>query len=304
MIIFSDELQKKRQSYNDFIRDFRKFLKEEEPEVIKMVLAYLRKQQKSVSLSDIKQALSDGHFDDDDVFEKWKTDCLKFVSVYLMSKWKTAMKAGTEKIKRHSHTFSFDLKYGNTEKWLKNHAAEFVKDITKNQRDTLNVLIVRAAKENINPDALAKQIRSAIGLTKKDALANQRLYLKRYQSILQTNPKISIEKAEQMAAQSAAEYAKKQLDRRSMTIARTELARGYNAGEYYGIKQAQKEKVLGKMKKATMCAGPEACKGCLDIDGMEVGIDEYFVTNWGEFLYPPYHPCCRCCVVYIEEVRR
>lgn len=83
-----------------------------------------------------------------------------------------------------------------------------------------------------------------------------------------------------------------------MNIARTELATAYNAGEHYSIKQAQQEGLLGKMKKAASTAGDgRVCGECQNVDGEEIWIDEEFPNG---YLFPAFHPSCRCGVKYIE----
>ncbi len=107
--------------------------------------------------------------------------------------------------------------------------------------------------------------------------------------------------AEKKALEKAKQYAKNQKEYRAMTIARTELAGAYNAGEFYSIKQAQKDGLMGKVKKYAISAGDgRVCKGCREVEGQEVNQEEYFKTQWGDVLFPPFHTSCRCAVEYEE----
>ena len=107
--------------------------------------------------------------------------------------------------------------------------------------------------------------------------------------------------AEKKALEKAKQYAKNQKEYRAMTIARTELAGAYNAGEFYSIKQAQKDGLMGKVKKYVITAGDgRVCKGCREVEGQEVNQEEYFKTQWGDVLFPPFHTSCRCAVEYEE----
>ncbi len=107
--------------------------------------------------------------------------------------------------------------------------------------------------------------------------------------------------AEKKALEKAKQYAKNQKEYRAMTIARTELAGAYNAGEFYSMKQAQKDGLMGKVKKYVITAGDgRVCKGCREVEGQEVNQEEYFKTQWGDVLFPPFHTSCRCAVEYEE----
>lgn len=298
MILFVDAINKNNNNYIDFIRDLKKFLKEEEPELTDKTYSFLRRLKNTTSIQKIEQALLSGQFDDEETFAKWQEEYTGFVDSKLSKKWIIAMIAGASFIKHSRKQFTFDLKYPATEKWLQSYGAEFVREITRAQKETLNILILRTAKSNVSPDALAKQIQSVIGLTRKQAIANQNYYLKRIESILKVNPAIDKQKAEKIAAESAAKYAKRQLNSRAMIIARTELARAYHAGEYYGIKQAQTEGLIGKIVKRISTAGDRrVCEDCKTLDGETMELDDLVLDG---LLFPPWHPCCRCEVEYIE----
>ena len=115
------------------------------------------------------------------------------------------------------------------------------------------------------------------------------------------HPKMKEQAAEKKALEKAKQYAKNQKEYRAMTIARTELAGAYNAGEFYSMKQAQKDGLMGKVKKYVITAGDgRVCKGCREVEGQEVEQDDYFKTQWGDVLFPPFHTSCRCAVEYEE----
>ncbi len=70
--------------------------------------------------------------------------------------------------------------------------------------------------------------------------------------------------AEKKALEKAKQYAKNQREYRAMTIARTELAGAYNAGEFYSIKQGSKRWAYGKSEKNMLylLVMVEFVKGC------------------------------------------
>ena len=56
-----------------------------------------------------------------------------------------------------------------------------------------------------------------------------------------------------------------------------------------------------KVKKYAISAGDgRVCKGCREVEGQEVKQDDYFETQWGKVLFPPFHTSCRCAVEYEE----
>ena len=102
---------------------------------------------------------------------------------------------------------------------------------------------------------IGKLLQPMIGLHKGQVTANLNYYNNMKQNLLKNHPRMKEETAEKKALEQAKKYAQKQKEYRAATIARTELVRAYNAGEYYGIKQAQYEGLLGKVKKFAVSAG-------------------------------------------------
>ena len=187
-----------------------------------------------------------------------------------------ALEKGAKEVLRKKPSFSFDIKYSLTQKWLEQNCLKQIKDLTNMQK-------------------------KSIGLHRGQATANINYYYNIKQSFLKNNPSMKEEIAEKKAFEQSKKYAKKQKQYRAMTIARTELVRAYNAGEYYSIKQAQAEGYLGKVKKFSVSAGDKrVCKGCTEVEGVFLELHEPFVTEWGRVLFPPFHTSCRCVVEYEE----
>ena len=58
---------------------------------------------------------------------------------------------------------------------------------------------------------------------------------------------------------------------------------------------------MGNVIKYAISAGDgRVCKGCRDVEGQEVKQYDYFETQWGNVLFPPFHTDCRCAVEYEE----
>ncbi len=305
MIILFDGIKKSEPKYTNYIKGLRGFLKREEEKLTKIVLRFLENSKNCVDRKTIKYCVLERKNLTGDIFDKLKDDCKNFIQKDLKTVWLKSMTAGAVSAGESIGRFYFVKKSGNyeeyfAEKWLNEHAAEFVKDISKGQREALNTLIVRAYKENIAPDALAKQIEGVIGLTRPQATANQNYFFNRYKNLIERKP-LPHEKDIEKILKDTQNYAKRQMERRAMTIARTELVKGYHAGEYYGVKYAQGEGLMGKTTKRISTAGDgRVCEDCQNLDGTDAEMDEYFNTRWGDILFPPFHPCCRCEVLYIE----
>lgn len=297
MIYLYNELQKSKKPYPEIIRKLRAMLEREEPELIKFTARALKNQQNCVSYQDLRKAIIKGELDKR-IFKEWNQEYSKFINEKLYPKWLKAMKEGTKNIKEKKVEFFFDVNFDLTQKWLDKHGAELVVQITDTQRQAVNALIKKAVYFQGSPDSLAMLIRPTIGLYKGQAIANYNYYTAIYNGFLKANPRMRKQTAEKRATEAAAKYAEKQHRYRAMNIARTELAFAYNAGEHYGIKQAQSEGLMGKTMKCSSSAGDtRVCEDCQNLDGTEVYIDENFSNG---FLIPPYHPSCRCCVEYIE----
>lgn len=313
MIVFFRDVSKKKPEYKNFIQGLREFLIKEEPELAKETKKFLREQESKIPFETIVKCIVLREMLGDKTFLTSKKDYEKFIQTKLNMEWKKSMTAGAKTIENNCQRFSFDIKYALTEKWLKRHGAEFVNEISNAQRRTLNELIVRAAKTNIAPDVLAKQIRPVIGLTRGQAIANQNYFFKRYEKLMKIKPNAGVAEVSKLLADTR-NYSEKQLDRRAMTIARTELARGYHAGEYYGIKQAQSQGLIGRVIKKISTAGDKrVCEKCQNMDGKETEMNGRFQYGKEDIendksslnekdgeLFPPFHPCCRCEVLYIE----
>ena len=195
----------------------------------------------------------------------------------------------------------FDIKYHETKKWLEKSCAEQIVYITNMQKQAIKLVIDRAETLGITADGTAELLKPLIGLHKGQVVANVNYYNSIKQNLLQNHPKMKEQTAEQKVLEKAKQYAKRQKEQRAMNIARTELAGAYNAGEFYGIKQAQKDGLMGKVIKYAISAGDgRVCKGCRDVEGQEVKQYDYFETQWGNVLFPPFHTDCRCAVEYEE----
>lgn len=297
MITLYNEVQKAGKRYPKAIRRLRRMLKREEPELVKIVARQLKKQQNTISYADLRECVVNKEVTEK-IWKNWTEDYSRFINEKMYPQWIKAMQEGAEELKSKKSPFVFDMHYSQTQKWLGEHGAELITQISEGQREAINFLIKKAVSEEMTVDTLAMFIRPTIGLHRGQVIANYRYYNTVKAGLLKANPQMKAAVAEKKAAAAAAKYAEKQHRYRAMNIARTELATAYNAGEYYSIKQAQHEGLLGKMRKRVSTAGDRrVCGDCQNVDGAEVEMREEFPNG---YMFPPFHPSCRCCVEYIE----
>ncbi len=301
---FHSEVKKEQHNYPEAIKELRETLEEEQPELEQYLIELWDNQQREITAQQYIEMVKKGKVTNE-IEKQLLQSTTIFVLGKMLTKKQTAMEKGAEKIvekiTERQSSFSFDIKYHETKKWIEKSCAEHIVQLTKTQKEAIKLVIDRAEKLGITTEGTADLLKPMIGLHKGQVTANVNYYNSIKQNLLENHPKMKEQAAEKKALEKAKQYAKNQKEYRAMTIARTELAGAYNAGEYYSIKQAQKEGLMGKVKKYAISAGDgRVCKGCREVEGQEVNQNEYFKTQWGDVLFPPFHTSCRCAVEYEE----
>ena len=304
MIQFYGEVKKEQHNYPEAIKELRETLEEQQPELEQYLLELWDNQQREITAQQYIEMVKKGK-----VTKEIEKQLLQSTTIFVLGKMftkkQTAMEKGAEKIvekiTERQSSFSFDIKYHETKKWIEKSCAEQIVHLTKTQKEAIKLVIDRAERLGITTEGTADLLKPMIGLHKGQVTANLNYYNSIKQNLLENHPKMKEQAAEKKALEKAKQYAKNQKEYRAMTIARTELAGAYNAGEFYSIKQAQKDGLMGKVKKYVITAGDgRVCKGCREVEGQEVNQEEYFKTQWGDVLFPPFHTSCRCAVEYEE----
>ena len=304
MIHFYGEVKKEQNNYPEAIKELRETLEEEQPELEQYLLELWDNQQREITAQQYIEIVKKGK-----ATKEIEKQLLQSTSIFVLGKMldkrQSAMEKGAEKIVKkiteRQSSFLFDIKYHETKKWIEKSCAEQIVQLTKMQKDAIKLVIDRAETLGITTEGTADLLKPLIGLHKGQVTANVNYYNSIKQNLLENHTKMKEQAAEKKALEKAKQYAKNQKEYRAMTIARTELAGAYNAGEFYSVKQAQKDGLMGKVKKYAISAGDgRVCKGCREVEGQEVNQYDYFKTQWGEFLFPPFHTSCRCAVEYEE----
>ena len=304
MIHFYGEVKKEKNNYPEAIKELRETLEEEQPELEQYLLELWDNQQREITAQQYIEMVKKGK-----TTKEIEKQLLQSTSIFVLGKMldkrQSAMEKGAEKIVKkiteRQSSFLFDIKYHETKKWIEKSCAEQIVQLTKMQKDAIKLVIDRAETLGITTEGTADLLKPLIGLHKGQVTANVNYYNSIKQNLLENHTKMKEQAAEKKALEKAKQYAKNQKEYRAMTIARTELAGAYNAGEFYSVKQAQKDGLMGKVKKYAISAGDgRVCKGCREVEGKETNQYDYFKTQWGEFLFPPFHTSCRCAVEYEE----
>ena len=268
----------------------RALLSSREPRVVRFLTRLWNAQSSDITYAELREMILTGQIDAD-TMERWRQDYSRLVTEQMMPEWKEMIQEAVSDFSRRWPAWSFDPNTEQIAAYTARHAAELVTNSTSQQIEAIRSMVQRAATlQDITVDQLAYVIRPTIGLYKGQAVANLNYYKTVRDTLLKDNPTMRQSTAEKRAREAAVKYAAKQHRYRAHMIARTELAFGYNNGEYNGIRQAQAQGYLGRMKKMAVSAHDErVCHICRAMDGTTVDIDETFPNG---SLLPPFHPHC------------
>lgn len=160
-------------------------------------------------------------------------------------------------------------------------------NLTKTARDNIRKVIQDAVEGNITRYEASKKIRQYVGILPTHADAVDR-YL---DTMLQDGVKLSV------ARQRADKYAKRLLNYRADTIARTEIANAVGKGQTQMWKQMRTEGYLSPdaVRSWVTALDERVCPVCGPMNGVVADIDGYWDTDKGSVEYPSaVHPNCRC----------
>lgn len=283
------------------LNKLKSFLTAAEPEVVEILVSKLQSQSNAVTYKELREAYLAGGITEKQ-FLKWQKDYSKLITSTLAPKWQEAAAAGAQEVQEKYPYFVYEPSVSAGMEFIKQHGAELVTNLAKEQQAALNAVIAHVSGYTaVTPDEAARIIRPCVGLTKPQALANAKYREAVKQAHMKAHPHGKEETAEKKAADAAARYAARQHRYWAQAIARTELAYAYNAGAYGATKDAQAQGYIGDCMKVWLTAYDErVCPVCSAMDEekkKKKNMDEPFSN--GKML-PPGHPSCRCAVAYEE----
>ena len=276
----------------------RAFLDGAEPEAVMFLYRNILDLSNAVTYKELREAYLSGGISDEQ-FRNWQHEYAKLVRASLLPKWEQAQREAAEAVKARFPGFVYEPSVSAGLSYIRQHAAELVTNLAQDQKDAINAMILHvSAYTAVTPDEAARIIRPCIGLTRPQALANLRYREAVESAYLKAHPRGKPETAKKKAKEAAAKYGARQHRYRSMCIARTELAFGYNAAHYGATKDAQAQGLIGDCVKRWLTAFDErVCPICSRMDEEAVNMDAMFSCGT---LLPPAHPHCRCGVAYEE----
>lgn len=209
-------------------------------------------QAAAITYKEIRKLIEDGDVSEEDL-QNWSKDYSSFVVNTLEPMWVEAIIAGqlSDAIldEVRGKGFEFDATDVGIRNWIKDRGSEFVTNAVQEQKKAIQRLTMKAVREDLTPNELARVIRPCIGLTERQAQANLKYYNHIKEQMRKEHPRMKEENIVRRARDKALKYAEKQHRYRAETIAQTELAEAYNAGAHQGIKQAQERGYIGHVKK-------------------------------------------------------
>ena len=236
-------------------------------------------------------------------------------------------KAGVRKdttgsIEPSGSPYAFDLYTERVLSTLRQFQDTLIKELSQNSRDAVFRIVTEAARRGEPPEAIASDIRAAIGLTDRQmqAVSNFRRMLEdgdkaaltrdlrdqRYDSAVRRA--IDAGETPSRIDEMVTAYADRYLDYRAETIARTESVRAVNLGLHDSYQQAVDNETFPKeaiTRRWLVDLDERTCPICMAIPGLNpngVAVDEDFVTPQGPIADPPIHPRCRCGVQYRTNI--
>lgn len=296
---------KKSKAAQDALDRLNAYLNAAEPEPVYWLTRVWDDQQQAITYKELREAILSGHMNEK-TLAAWQKDYANFVNDKLKPIWTDAMEAGAAKIMAEHPDFYFNPMEEGIHNWTATHGAEWVTQISDEQREAITAMIDQATTGAWTNDELARAIRPTIGLTKPQALANLNYFQKVKSSLMENNPTMKEATATKRAQEAAAKYAGRQHRARAYTIATTELAYAYNKGQDDGAKQAIEQGYMGKTQRVWSTAYDDGvCPTCSALEGTAIDMDGEFDFK-GKTLFaghkqtPPAHPRCRCAVEYRE----
>lgn len=284
-----------------------RFIERREPALARIVERETNRMGNSISYEDIRNALLSGEISEEWA-ERWRVLYSEFILEVFVPVWRESMAASVQQINDRFPKFLFDPNTQAVQDWVANRGAALVTNVVDQQRNAIRAMVGKAMQldSGISVDELAKIIRPVVGLYPAQAVANLKYYDLIKRTLTEKHPKTKPEKIQERARRSAARYASVQHRTRAMTIARTEMAAAYNAGEYNAVQQAMDKNYMGRTVKVPISARDErVCDFCRSVDGKQFAMDEEMpMPNGVRSMYDrmtcPFHPRCRCVMTYEE----
>ncbi|MBQ8963548.1 MAG: hypothetical protein IJ089_07105 [Clostridia bacterium] len=253
------------------------------PELCTVLHSTWGKQKKAITYKEIKDAIHAGQLDMKYLLQ-WQQDYSKFINAAYAPVAQKAIDAAAQALKAQYGVGFNDPAIGAMDSFIQTHGGKLIKQLSTEQFNAINTLVRQAAlSDTMTVDDLARAIRPCVGLTQRQAQSVKNYY----------DAAIKEGYTPKQARSMQEQYAERVHRRRAYTIAETELAYAYNAGQDQVIRDAINDGTIqqGVEKEWSTAFDENVCDECGPMDGETVPIDQPFSNG---LMLPPRHPSCRC----------
>ena len=179
------------------------------------------------------------------------------------------------------------------ERWCSEHCGKLIIEISDSQRENVRQIINNALQNGHSVDKAAKEIRRTVGLTERQTWANIRYSDRMYEELKKVHPHMSSTTLRKLADEAADKYAQTQRRKRSIDIARTELAKAQMQASLEYIKWAQELGLIQDIYGEWVTSGKSnVCPVCRELNHKAVDLKKDPL--------PPLHPRCACGIRFVS----
>ena len=134
-------------SAQDALDQLNAFLNASEPEPVYWLTRLWNDQQQAITYKELREAIESGYIDQS-TLAAWQNDYANFVNEKLKPIWVDAMTAGTEKLVAAHPDFFFDPMGEGVRNWMNTHGAEWVTQMSNEQREAMAAMIGHRSEEH------------------------------------------------------------------------------------------------------------------------------------------------------------
>ncbi len=189
------------------------------------------------------------------------------------------------------NSFAFDPMRPYVMDWVNSHTAEMVTEVTEQSKLAIREIIRGGMNDGLSGRDVVSLIKQNIGLTERQAAANNNFYRRMLESDL---PRETCDRR-------ALAYAKRQLRYRAEMIAQDEAHIAVSRGRLEMWRELAEQHggrggAIEDVRRTWITADDEAvCEVCGEMDGQEVALEEAYTLPGGEQVEEPNaHNLCRC----------
>lgn len=259
------------------------------PTVRRQFLKAIESARARVRLAQVEQALADGQIARAErlLSAVLRKEDFGTVASALHDLFDKAGRATIQSLRVNTTALRFDLTNPRAIAWAEQHVGRLIVEITDGEREAIRQVIARTVRGDQSVVQAARELRSMIGLTTNQRIANINFRLGLIESGMDSRK----------AADKGVAYAQQQLRTRAETVARTETMQSIHSGQLEALQQMRDQGGLVGMERIWITTPDDRrCFRCLSMDGQRRGFDEPFIepATGRAVMIPNLHPRCRC----------